>query len=282
MIKLAIMILSVGSVGLLSYQLFPGVADRFLRSQEKKAQADTERMQKMFLKVKPHKLVLIYTFLPIALAFLGFMIMNNLIGVLIGLAGGLLLPNIAIKQLDNLRRHKFNSQLVDTLLLLSSSLKGGLSLVQAFETVVAEMPDPVSQEFATVLNENKMGIALDESLEKLNNRMPSPELNLIVTAVLLARETGGNLPEIFTNLIKSIREKKKISENVMTLTTQGRIQGGIMSILPIGFAIFVFNVNPEFFDILLNTETGKTLLMVCVGLEVLGIFLIRKISKINI
>lgn len=282
MIKLAIMILSVGSVGLLSYQVFPALADKLLRSQTKKAEVDTDRMKIMFINVRTNKLILIYTLLPIVLGGIGLAMIGNFIGAVVGGIIGLLLPNIIIKQMDSARKHKFTNQLVDALLLLSSSLKGGLSLVQAFEAVATEMPAPINQEFATVLNENKMGISLDESLKKLNERIPSVDLNLIVTAILLARETGGNLPEIFTNLIASMREKRKIAENVMTLTLQGRLQGIIMSLLPIGFALFVFKSNPDFFQIMMDTEIGRILLMVCVGLEVVGIFLIRKISKIDI
>lgn len=282
MIKLAIMLLSGGSAGMISYNLFPPLADKLFLSQEKRAKADTERMKDMFLIVKPHKLILIYIFLPVVLGLIGFMFLGNLLAAFIGIVAGLLLPNIVLKQLDANRKNKFNNQLIDALLLMSSSLKGGLSLVQTIDSVVVEMPAPISEEFSTVLNENKMGIALDESLAGLNKRMDSSELNLVVTAIILARETGGNLPEVFSSLVKSMREKKKISENVTTLTLQGRIQGTIMSILPIGFAAFVLSVNKEFFDVMLSTEIGKMLLVACVVLEVVGIFLIRKISRVNI
>ena len=236
----------------------------------------------MFVKVPAKKLFLIHTLAPLAAAAIGFLLTGKLFIALISAAFGLVLPTIIIKRLDVNRKRKFQAQLVDSLMILSSSLKGGLSLLQSIETVVEEMPAPISQEFALVLRENKMGIPLDESLEGLNRRMKSDELNLITTAISVARETGGNLPQTFTQLIYTIREKTKLMGKIRTLTTQGRLQGAIMSFLPIGFAGVVYSLNPRFFDIMLQNQLGQFLLGYALVSQLIGIFLIMKFSRVEV
>src|SRR5262249_5621725 len=142
---------------------------------------------------------------------------------------GFAVPRLRLSQLVAARRRKFGDQLVDALMIMSSSFRGGLSLIQAIEAVVDEMPEPIKQEFGIVLGENKMGVPLDESLNRLYKRMPSPALQQMVTAILLARETGGNLALIFSRIIATTRERKKIEQNLNTLTIQGRIQAVVMS-----------------------------------------------------
>ena len=123
-----------------------------------------------------------------------------------------------------------------------------------------------------------MGVSLDESLNRLYLRMPSPALQQLVTAILLARETGGNLPSIFTRIVNSTRERKKIERNLKTLTIQGKIQAVVMTGLPVFFFFSVSGSNPHFFDSMLNTPKGQQLLTICVVLWVLGALSIWKIS----
>ena len=118
-------------------------------------------------------------------------------GFIMGVFFGYILPRFYVGRLITVRKQKFNDQLMDAIMIMSSSFRGGLSLVQAFESVVDEMPEPAKGEFGVVLGENKMGVSLDESLNRLYVRMPSPAMQQMVTAILLARETGGNLPNYF-------------------------------------------------------------------------------------
>ncbi len=111
--------------------------------------------------------------------------------------------------------------------------------------------------------------------------MRSDELNLIVTAISVARETGGNLPATFNQLTYTIREKSKLLNKVKTLTTQGRLQGAIMCLLPIAFTVLVYSMNPGFFDIMLQNEMGSLLLGYALVSQIVGIFLMRKFSKVE-
>jgi tight adherence protein B len=129
-----------------------------------------------------------------------------------------------------------------------------------------------------VLGENKMGVSLEESLNHLYNRMPSPALQQVITAILLARETGGNLPAIFTRIVSSIREHRKIQSQIETLTLQGKIQGVVMSLLPIGFFFVIYSTNPSFFQHMFKSPTGRAMLIYATFSEVIGAFMIWKIS----
>jgi tight adherence protein B len=181
-----------------------------------------------------------------------------------------------------MRKNKFQDQLVDGLMVLSSALKSGMSLNQAVEILVEEMPSPLNEEFALVMQENRMGVPLEECLQHLKQRMPLDDLGLITSAIGVARETGGDLTEIFSQLVFTIREKNKLERKVRTLTVQGRLQGVIMGILPVGFAFFISRVNPESFNVLLNTRVGQMLLVYAVASEIIGVILIKKLSRVEV
>ena len=123
-----------------------------------------------------------------------------------------------------------------------------------------------------------MGVSLDESLNRLYVRMPSPAMQQMVTAILLARETGGNLPVIFSRIVNSTRERKKIEKNLQTLTIQGKIQAFVMTGLPVFFFFTVSGSNPHFFDVMFNSPMGQKLLFGCIILWILGAMSIWKIS----
>lgn len=240
-----------------------GIVDRYMREEE---------LNKMY------KLALLG---PVVLGGAGFFLFpagRQFIGLIVGLVFGYILPRMYVGRLVSVRKQKFNEQLLDAIMIMSSSFRGGLSLVQAFESVADEMPEPAKGEFGVVLGENKMGVSLDESLNRLYSRMPSPALQQMVTAILLARETGGNLPIIFSRIVSSTRERKKIEKNLQTLTVQGKIQAVVMTGLPVFFFFTVSGSNPHFFDTMFNSPKGQHLMVICIVLWVLGALSIWKIS----
>jgi tight adherence protein B len=167
-------------------------------------------------------------------------------------------------------------------MVLSGCLKAGLSLLQTFEVMVEDMQPPISQEFGWLLKEIKMGVSLEESLKRLNRRMPSEELRLITNAILVAEVTGGDLTKVLSRIIITIRDNRKIKDSIKTLTLQGRIQGIIMSILPFVFIWWVLTFNRNQFDIMLKTEIGRMLLFAASALLVVGIILVQKFSSVKI
>jgi len=281
-LKLIILILIFNSVCLISQQIIPLLIGKLHRAQAKNVSQAEKQLDEMFVVVKPERLFLYYTLSPLILGGLAFFVFNSIAPALIAAGIGFILPAFIIRLMERQRRHKFLSQLVDGLMVISSSLKGGLSLLQAIEVLVEEMPAPISQEFGLVLRENKIGVTLEDSLKRLNERLKLEELGLLINSVLVARETGGDLTKVFSRLSSSIRDNHKLKESIRTLTLQGRLQGMIMSILPFIFIWWVLTFNRQHFDIMLNTEQGRMLLFIAGGLQILGIFLIHKFSTIRI
>ena len=281
-LKLSIFGLAFIAVGIIVWQYYPLWAGKVSRYESRKVKESAKRLNNMFLWIPRKKILFFHLLTPLALGGIGFLITREMFVALIAVAFGLALPTLILKRWDVNRRNKFQAQLVDGLMILSSSLKGGLSLLQSIESVVEEMPAPISQEFALVLRQNRVGIPLDECLENLNRRMHSDELNLIVTAIFVAHETGGDLPRIFTQLTNSIKEKGKILDKVKTLTVQAKLQGAIMCLLPVGFAVLIYTLNPNFFDNMLQSQIGRALLGYALVSQIIGIFLIMKLSKIEV
>lgn len=249
--------------------------------QEKEAKV-AQQMDQMFYDKSPQAIVRLYFILPLLFGASGYFIFQSFISVVIGVVLGLAIPNVILKMRLARRKQKFNDQLLDAITMLSSCLKGGLSLLQGFEVLVEEMPVPMSQELSLLLKENKMGVPFEESLVRLNKRMDIEELSLVVNALLVARETGGELTKVFSRLTTTIRDNRKLKESIKTLTLQGRLQGVIMSGLPIVFVLWVISVNKHHFDIMLTSDTGRMLLVLAALLQVVGMFLIRKFSIIKI
>lgn len=283
MLKFIILFFIFVSVLLLSNQLLSLVLEKLQKIQEKKVAEAEKQLSRMLIPVPREKLVLFYTLPPLILGLAVFLLLNSLVFAIIGtVAGFLILPGFLIKNLQRQRQKRFESQLVDGLMILSSSLKGGLSLLQAMEVVSEEMPAPISQEFAMIIKENKMGISLEDSLRNMYNRINIDDLKLVINSMLVARETGGDLTKVFIRLSTTLRDNQKLIDSVKTLTTQGRLQGMIMIALPIIFVIFVYSTNPNHFDIMFQDELGRMLLVAAVVLQVVGMFLIRKFSTIKI
>jgi len=273
--------LVMGSAALLTMGAVPLIGESFQRLMRRRVTKATAQLSGMFVEVPAAKLLLLYVLPPVLLGAVGVVATGSFAGGAGGAVVGLALPGMFIKGMRAKRRGKFNEQLVDGLMILSSSLKAGLSMLQSIEIVVEEMPPPIAQEFGLVIKENKMGMPLNESLERLKKRMTSDDLNLVITAILVARETGGDVTEVFTKLIETIRERKKVMEKVKTLTIQGKLQGIVMSLLPVGFAAIAFSMNPRFFDLFLENALGQALLGTAVGLELIGILLIWKFSRVK-
>ena len=269
------------TAALIGYALVPVLYNKTTTISQKRAHVLTGKLDRVLPRAQLQKLGQIYMIAPIGMAALFYFMFPEgfqLAGILFGVVGGLFFPSIYTKMLIANNKKKFDDQLIDALMIMSSSFRGGLSLIQAVEAVVEEMPDPINQEFSTVLGENKMGVSLEESLNHLYNRMPSSALQQVITSILLARETGGNLPAIFTRIVGTIREHRKIQSQIDTLTLQGKIQGFVMSLLPIAFFVIIYSTNPVFFNHMFKSEMGRAMLIYAAFSEIVGAFMIWKIS----
>jgi len=274
--------LVAASIVLIISQLLPIFLERASNLHTQKVAEAEKQLDKMFIQVNRQKLFLWYTITPLIMGILGFLFLRSLgLALLAGLVS-FIFPSLIIRNLKAKRRARFQSQLSDGIMVLSSSLKGGLSLMQAMEVVVEEMPVPFSQEFGLVLRENKIGVPLEDSLRHLHDRMHFEELDLVINSILVSKETGGDLTKVLARLSVTLRDNRKLKESIKTLTLQGKLQGIIMSVLPFFFVTWVISFNRSHFDIMFSSETGRVLLIIAVCLQVAGIFLIHKFSKIDI
>ena len=286
---LLVYVLAMVAATLATVAVFPAIWQIFSHSvttveqyQKTKVDQATKALDDIFIDVQPRWLKVAYGLGPLAVGAAVFIVFHNVLLAMGGAVAGIVLPDLYVRQTRAIRKQRFRGQLVDSLFMLSSSLRAGLSLTQAFEILESEMPPPASQEFGLMMKAHKVGRTLEEAMERLNQRMVCEEMNLITTAVLLARETGGDVTTIINQLITTIREKRKLNEKVGTLTLQGRLQAYIMSFLPVGFAVLVRGFNPTYFDPLLHDPAGKTLIFTAVGLWVCGMVLLMRFAKVEI
>lgn len=267
---------------LISYFLIPSGYRYAVAFNQKRAYRFSVRLERIIPRAQAKNVVHLYMLAPIGFGALGYMFFPpgkmQVVGAVFGVVFGLIFPSFYTKFLIFRNKKAFDDQLIDALMIMSSSFRGGLSLFQALEAVAEEMPDPMTQEMSIVLGENKMGVSLEESFDHLYNRKPSPALQQVITAILLARETGGNLPAIFQRIVGVIRQRKRIQGQIDTLTLQGKIQGVVMSILPVAFFLFINASNPSHFKVMYDTEIGRVAMGAAVILELIGAAMIWKIS----
>ena len=275
-------ILVLCSIILISIGFLPIIMQKILLWKQKKEDVFSKELDNMFYDKNPKSIVMLYFILPWLLGIGGYLFFHAQLIMIFGALIGLAIPNFILKMRYQMRIRKFNDQLLDAINMLSSCIKGGLSLLQGLEVIVEEMPAPMNQEIGLVVRENKMGIPLEECLSRLNKRMGLDELSLVVNALMVARETGGELPKVFSRLSVTIRDNRKLRENIKTLTLQGRMQGTIMSFLPFVFVAWVVSVNKHHFDIMFTSNIGRMLLILAVILQGIGMLLIKIFSTIEI
>jgi len=180
------------------------------------------------------------------------------------------------------RLKAFAAQLPDALEMLSRSLRAGQSLGFGFNMVAAEMPLPIAKEFGRVFEEQNLGIALDDSLRALSDRIPNLDLKFFATAVILQRQTGGDLAEILDKIGSLIRDRFRIWGQIQALTGEGRLSGTVLLALPFALFLAVHHLNAEYVSVLFTDPMGKKMLAVAVFMQILGALVIRKIVDIKV
>lgn len=189
----------------------------------------------------------------------------------------LYLPTIRL----NRRRAQFQDQMDYSLNLLTASIRSGHSLVKAIEIVAIQSEAPTSQEFAKALNSMRLGRDLGDSLMEIAERMKSQELEWMVQSINIHREAGGNLTEMFETVVATIKDRNSIRVLIRTLSTDGRISGQVMSILPLAVILLFTLQNPESFAVFLTDPVGNFMLALAVGLYLVGILWIQKIVRVK-
>ena len=186
------------------------------------------------------------------------------------------------RYLDAKRREKFNLQLPEALATMSNALRAGFSISQAFDSVVEQGEPPISEEFAIVQQQLKIGMSFENALESLAGRVGSDDLTLVTTAILISRKTGGNVTEIFDKISETIRGRMRIERKVKSLTAQGRLQGVVVSLMPIFLGVVMTIIRPNLMIPFLTSATGILAILGRCALIAFGWLMIRKIIKIDV
>ena len=212
------------------------------------------------------------------LLFRGDLIMSIVTGFV-----GFFFPRLYLSRATSKRLIRFEQQLPDTLALWVNALRSGFSVMQAMEAISRDAPEPTSTEFKRVVQEVQLGIDVEDALEHLLNRVESEDLDLVITAVNIQREVGGNLAEILETIGHTIRERIKLKGEIRVLTSQGRYTGYLISFLPIAVAIFLSVIQPGFMNPMFeNRLCGWPMLGIGLALIGMGMAAIQKIVNIDI
>ena len=240
------------------------------------------QLQSADIKMRPEEFLLIWIIIAVLPPLFILLISENLAVVAAGVAVvGAFIPFIVIKIKQKQRVKKFDVQLSDALMISCSSLRAGFSFTQAMEAISIDMPDPIASEFSIVLEEMTMGMPMDEALERLNKRIKSDYLPLMVSSVLIQRQTGGNLSSILEGIANSIKEKMKLKQELKASTASGRSTALMVGSMPVVLCVLFYFVNRDFIMPLFTTSTGHIFLAVAAGLEFLCFIAVKKIITIK-
>ena len=222
-------------------------------------------------------------------ALLAWLIQPHIASIIIGAIIGLFIPRFYVKRQQKVRLNKFNDQLSDMLNLMVNGLRAGYSTMQALEAVSRELPAPICDEFRRVVQEMQIGIPMDKALDNLLRRIPSEDLDFVITAINVQREVGGNLSEILDTISFTIRERVRIKGEIRVMTAQVRTSATVLSLIPVFLAAALWFVSPEyigtFFDESANLPQpicGIIAVVTIIGMIAAGYFVMMKIANIEV
>jgi len=192
------------------------------------------------------------------------------------------IPYAVIYRKKEVRKRTFERQFPDALDLMTGALRSGMAFTAALQVVAEECPDPVSNEFRIVFEENRLGMSLRDSLNDMTKRIDSTELRLFVTAVLIQKDTGGNLAEILEGTAYVIRDRFRILGDVRTITAQSRLSGVILTALPLAMVAALLIIVPSYLKTLIEDPVGPYLIGGAAFMQLLGFYLIRRIVNVKV
>ena len=207
----------------------------------------------------------------------GTAIFSMLIGILLGAA-----PFVYVLHKRTQRFNKFEQELPETLDLMVSALRAGHSLVSALDLAASESPDPIGTELRICFDEQNYGLELKTAMSNLAARVPLQDLKIVITAIMVQKESGGNLAEVFDKAAYVIRERFRLKRQVRVHTAQGRLTGWILSFLPVVLGIGLYLINPESMSLLWTRAIGIKLLYLSGTMTIIGALIIRKIVRMDV
>ena len=214
--------------------------------------------------------------------YLGKVLLHGPVFGLLAAIVGFFIPRLFVRQRQAKRLKDFNNQLADAVMLLANSLRSGYSLLQSMDMISTQLAPPISSEFQRVVKEIGLGIPNEQAFQNLLRRINSDDLDLMITAINVQHEVGGNLAEILDNIGEIIRERVRIKGEIRTLTAMQRTSSYIITALPVIMTLIITMINPEYMSTLWTTVCGWIMLIVSGIMLVTGFLIIRKIVDIEI
>ncbi len=233
------------------------------------------------IPLRPEEFFLIRLLGGAVLALLFILLANLLLGILGFIAGFYLLPMAFLNRAKRTRINQLNYQLSSALSTMANSLRAGFSLFQAMKSLSSEMSPPISTEFSRTLKEINLGTPTEQALQNLSDRVKSDDLELVVLAMIIQRQVGGNLAEVLDNIAHTIRERIRVQREIKTLTAQGRISGIIIGLLPFFLAGAIIFMNPGYMSTFFAHPLGYFLTGMGLFSQFIGIMMIRKMVNIQ-
>ena len=269
-------------VAVLSWFLQKSLAQAYARYRAAFKKEATLRMSEFFLFLDPAQLW--FANVMVCALLIGLVYIGTGSVWISGVAGTLALvaPQYSIKQLKRRRLQHFDEQLPDLLQALAGALRAGSGVQSALRHIVAQSPAPLAQEFGLMLREQRMGVSFEQALAHLYQRMPTEGAGLVVSSLKIAAQSGGSLAETLERIASTLRARLHLLGRIKALTSQGRLQAWAMACLPIALAVVLNQLDPDSMRALWHTSMGWIVLAVIAGLELLGIFFIRRIVNIQV
>jgi tight adherence protein B len=281
----AILFLLVGTSVFFLALLVMGVLQRaFEQYKERYVTQSMNDLSDMFLFVDPGQILLLNVAAFVGLAALGYAAGGWLLCALLGTAG-FFLPMGLVRHYRSRRIARFNAQLTEALQQMANALRAGLTFQQAMEQVGRDSAPPLRQEFGLFVKEIKLGVLLEQGLTNMARRVGSEDLELVATSTNIARQLGGNMAEIFETIAATIRERFRLEGKIDSLTSQGKMQGWVVSSLPLGLGLFLNWYRPDLMEPMFEGPHwyfGYLLLTTIMALMAVGFILIRKIVNIDV
>lgn len=254
------------------------------RAKQDKSSAVTLRAElaRADLKLKVSEWQTMQLVCVLGLGVVGFVIFQNILLAILVAIFGFFLPRFYLRYRQNQRLSAFNRMLADGIAMIANSLRAGYSFQQSLDVVATEMPDPFASEFKRVGTEIGLGLTQSQALNNLNRRVPSGDLDMLITAVNVQQEVGGNLAEILDILAHTIRERVRIQGEIKVLVAQQMLAGNVITFLPVALAIMLFMLNRPYMSRLFTEQCGWIMLGVSLMMIVAGYYAIQRIVKIEV
>lgn len=238
-------------------------------------------MQQAQVPWTPGEFLLMCGFAGSTFGFMGGMLLRNWLVAFILAPLGFFLPFLWLSKRIRHRRHLLDQQLPDAIMLISNALRAGNSFLQALHMVELHMPEPSAGAFRVTIQEIKWGIPIETALLNMRSRIASADIELLTEAILIQRETGGNLSEILLNIHRTIRDRHQLQGEIKASTAQGKLSGLILALMPVVVGSLFFLINPGYILTLFVNPLGRLMLVVALVLECFGGLMIRKIVRLD-